>query len=148
MSQASLEALRNLIAATDEFQELVDAANADEAKERIAIYSSDPPMDAPCVTLFDIDNSRENLSPDAFYYSGTMGMQLELPRPTPDEYSTEYDIVKENWETLKVEMQNLANVPGGLSIAEIRDTDAEDSEDRKELQRWFFVAEIDWPGGV
>lgn len=148
MSQASLEALRNLLAASDEFQTIVGAATALQAKEQIAIYSAEPPMTAPCATVFDIDNQRQNLSPDAFYYSGTMGLLLELPRPEATEYDTEYDLAKETWETIKQEMQNLANVPGGLSIAEIRDADAEDAELTKELQRWFFNAEIDWPGGV
>ena len=150
MSQASLTALRNLLASCETFQELVGAEDAEEATPFIAIYSSDPPMSAPCATIWDVDNTRAGLSPDAFFYSGTMGLQLELLRPEPDEEEdgTEYDIVKATWEALKVEMQDAANIPGGLSIAEIRDDDAEDSEDRQDLQRWFFTCEIDWPGGV
>jgi hypothetical protein len=152
MSDGSLNALADLLSECDTFQTITESDTPAEALAHIAIYSSTPPLAAPCAILIDLENTRNQLGAYQFYYSGRMGLRLELPRITDeddlDENSTEYQTVKKIWEDIKDELQALGTSPGKLSIASIQDEDAEDSITERKDQRWFFTAEIEWPGGV
>jgi hypothetical protein len=151
MSDGSLQALRTLLSNCATFRTVTGSNTPTQALAHIAIYSADPPLAAPCAILIDMENARQQLGAGAFYYSGTMGIRFEHPRI--DDYdipegSTEYAVVKKIWDDIKEEMQVLGVAPGSLSIASINDEDAQDSILEREDQRWFFTAEVVWPGGV
>jgi hypothetical protein len=152
MSLGSLKALRTLLGTCATFRTVTGTNTQPAAEARIALYNADPPLTAPCAVLWDVENVRDQLGAGSFYYSGRMGINMEFPRyPNPLSWGsqpTEYAYVKSLWDAIKDEMQALGYTPGNLSIASIDDQDAQDTEIKRADQRWFFEAEIVWPGGV
>jgi len=148
MSFVALQNFRTMLSTSARFQTMVGAGNAAAALAKIFYFGATGDPITAAAYIRSESGTEDYVGFDTWVPSGTLTMELEIPRRSAATLSAEYAAIAADWDVLIDQLKAASVVTGVLSFRTVTRQPILLAENRHEDSFWVLSASFDWPNSV